>query len=94
MHEAIRPLVNEIRSSLSYYSNGHGDQRVTRLALVGGASQLPGLVDELARLTNVPTSIANPLQYVGDSRHGGRHDILGKFRSSAAVSIGLTLGAA
>ena len=31
---------------------------------------------------------------VSDSRRGGRHDVLGRFRSSAAVSIGLTLGAA
>jgi hypothetical protein len=43
---------------------------------------------------NIPAVVANPLQYVGDSRHGGRHDVLGKFRSSAAVSIGLTLGTA
>ena len=43
VEEAIRPLINEIRSSVSYYTSGHPDQMVSQLALVGGASQLPGL---------------------------------------------------
>jgi type IV pilus assembly protein PilM len=42
----------------------------------------------------VPTFLSDPLQRVHDLRKGGRHDVLGRFRSSAAVSIGLTLGAA
>jgi type IV pilus assembly protein PilM len=94
VEEAVRPLLNEIRSSVSYYANANPDAKVSHLALVGGASQLPGLTEQLTRAMNVPAFVANPLQHVGDSRHGGRHDVLGKFRASAAVSIGLTLGAA
>jgi type IV pilus assembly protein PilM len=94
IEEAVRPLINEIRSSVSYYANGNPDHKVAQLALVGGASQLPGLTEQLSKALRIPAFVANPLQYVGDSRHGGRHDVLGKFRTSAAVSIGLTLGAA
>jgi type IV pilus assembly protein PilM len=92
--EAIRPLVNEIRSSLNYFTSGNPNARVSRLALVGGAALLPGLTDRLTESLGVPTFLSDPLQRVSDSRRGGRHDVLGRFRSSAAVSIGLTLGAA
>jgi len=94
VEEAIRPLISEIRSSFSYYASSHNAQRVSRLALVGGAAQLPGLTEKLATTLGVPTFLSDPLQRVNDSRRGGRHDVLGRFRSSAAVSIGLTLGAA
>ena len=94
VEEAIRPLVSEIRSSLNYFSSTHADAKVTRLALVGGACQLPGLPEKLERALDLPSFLSDPLQRVSDSRKGGRHDVLARFRSSAAVSIGLTLGAA
>jgi type IV pilus assembly protein PilM len=92
--EAIRPLVNELRSSLNYYTAANPNAQVGRLALVGGAALLPGLTDRLTETLGVTTFLADPLQRMNDSRRGGRHDALGRFRSSAAVSIGLTLGAA
>ena len=94
VEEAIRPLLSEIRSSLNYFTSANPEVRVARLALVGGAAQLPGLVGKLAEYLDVPTFLSDPLQRVSDSRRGGRHDVLARFRSSAAVSIGLTLGAA
>ena len=92
--EAVRPLLNEIRTSFTYFASSHSDRRVARLALVGGAAQLPGLTQKLEDTLGVPTFLSDPLQRVNDSRRGGRHDVLGRFRSSAAVAIGLTLGAA
>ena len=92
--EAVRPLVGEIRSSLNYYSSSHPNSPVSRLALVGGAALLPGLTTKLSDELGVVAYLSDPLQRMHDSRSGGRHDVLGRFRSSAAVSIGLTLGAA
>jgi len=92
--EAIRPLVNEIRGSFHYFSSNHPGQQVQRLALVGGAALLPGLAELLTEELGIPTFLSDPLQRVHDLRRGGRHDVLARFRSSAAVSIGLTLGAA
>lgn len=92
--EALRPLIAEIRGSFNYFAQAHPNDRVNRLALVGGASLLPGLTDRLSRDLGVPTFLSDPLQRVSDLRRGGRHDVLARFRSSAAVSIGLTLGAA
>lgn len=92
--EAIRPLINEIRGSFNYFASANPTERVKRLALVGGAALLPGLADKLTDSVGVPAFLPDPLQRVSDPRQGGRHDALGRFRSSAAVSIGLTLGAA
>ena len=92
--EAIRPLVSEIRSSFNYFAAGNPDTRIKRLALVGGAALLPGLPEQLTEELGVPAFLSDPLQRVNDTRKGGRHDALGRLRSSAAVSIGLTLGAA
>ncbi len=71
-----------------------GGTAIKRLALVGGAALLPGLPERLTEELGVLAFLSDPLQRVHDPRKGGRHDSLGRFRSSAAVSIGLTLGAA
>jgi type IV pilus assembly protein PilM len=94
INEAVRPLITEIRSSFNYFAAQNPGGRVNRLALVGGAALLPGLADLLTEELGVPSFLSDPLQRVTDPRKGGRHDVLGRFRSSAAVSIGLTLGAA
>jgi type IV pilus assembly protein PilM len=94
IQEAVRPFLNEVRSSIGYFTGQQPDRAVTRLALVGGAAQLPGLTEQLTSATRIPAFLADPLQHVEDSRKGGRHDVLGRFRSSAAVAIGLTLRAA
>lgn len=92
--EALRPLITEIRSSFGYFVQTNPDRRINRLALVGGAALLPGLPATLTQQLGVPAFLADPLQRVNDTHRGGRRDILGRVRSSAAVSIGLTLGAA
>jgi type IV pilus assembly protein PilM len=92
--EAIRPLITEIRGSFNYFAAANPETRIKRLALVGGAALLLGLPAALAKELGLPAFLSDPLQRTNDVRKGGRHDLLARFRSSAAVSIGLTLGAA
>jgi type IV pilus assembly protein PilM len=92
IQEAVRPLINEIRSSFAYLISGDQQTRVMRLALSGGGSLLPGLVDALTAQLSVDVVIADPLVRLHDVS-SGRPDGLERFRSSAAVSVGLTLGA-
>ncbi|HEX8627442.1 MAG TPA: type IV pilus assembly protein PilM [Catenuloplanes sp.] len=91
--DAVRPLINELRSSFTYLASGERQSRVTRVALSGGGSLLPGLPDVIAEQLDVTAVIADPVMRLRDVRRGKR-DELSRFRSSAAVSIGLTLGAA
>jgi type IV pilus assembly protein PilM len=90
--EALRPLFGDILSSVNYYSGMRPGAGIDRLALVGGGSLLPGLVDALGRRTGIPAYLADPLQHVRQARRG-RHEALKRHRASAAVSIGLTIGA-
>jgi type IV pilus assembly protein PilM len=93
VRDAIRPLVNEIRSSFTYLNTGDRQTRVGRLALSGGGSQLPGLVDALSEQLGIEVVLANPVIRIRDVRRN-KHGSLDQFRPSAAISIGLTLGAA
>lgn len=94
MDEAVRPLVNEIRSSIGYFAKSQPDAVVSKMTLVGGGSRLRGLTETLGGMIGVPAALGNPLQYVGYARRGSGHDELSDYRSAAAVSVGLTLGAA
>jgi type IV pilus assembly protein PilM len=93
VREAVQPLVSEIRSSFAYLSNASKPTRVRRLALVGGGSLLPGLCEELHEELGVEVSVVDPANRLRGARRGAAGG-LDQFRASAAVSVGLTLGAA
>ena len=94
--EAVRPLIGELRSSFAYLSSAPNSQtnRVASLGLCGGSARIPGLVDVLSRELDIEVYLADPLMRLRESRRRGKHNQLAMFRSSAAISIGLTLGAA
>lgn len=91
VREAVRPLMNEIRSSFAYLTSGERQTRVARLALSGGGAMLPGLVESLKDQLNILVVIADPTARLYNPR-GGKRRALGRSRSSATVAIGLTLG--
>ena len=91
--EAIRPLVNEIRSSFAYLTAGERPSQVARLVLTGGGSQLPGLVETLSSQIGMNVVLGDPTMRLRESRRGRNPD-LDRLRASATVSIGLTMGAA
>jgi type IV pilus assembly protein PilM len=93
VRDAARPLINEIRSSFAYLSAGERPTRVARLALSGGGAMLPGLDDALRTQLGVEVLFADATARMRGHRRGPTVD-LDQFRPSAAVSIGLTLGAA
>jgi type IV pilus assembly protein PilM len=93
VRDAVRPLINEINSSFTYLNTGDRQNRVSRLALSGGGAQLPGLIEALREQLDVQVVMPDPLARARSTRHG-RHDSLELHRSGAAVSIGLTMGAA
>jgi type IV pilus assembly protein PilM len=91
--DAVRPLVNEIRSSFSYLASGERQKRVTRLALSGGSALMPGLAEHLQEQLGVAVLYADNAARLRDTRRA-RQRGFDSFVPSAAVSIGLTLGAA
>jgi type IV pilus assembly protein PilM len=93
IREAVQPLVSEIRSSFAYLSNSNRPTRVRRLVLCGGGSLLPGLTAELHEELGVEVTLVDPANRLRGARRGAAGN-LDQFRASAAVSVGLTLGAA
>jgi type IV pilus assembly protein PilM len=91
IRDAVRPLVNEIRSSFAYLNAGERQTRVARLLLSGGGALLPGFLEMLAGQLNIVTEYVDPTMRM----RAGRAAPPGfdEFRPYAAVPIGLTLGA-
>jgi type IV pilus assembly protein PilM len=91
--EAIQPLVSELRSSFTYLASGERQKQVTRLALCGGSALMPGLAEYLQNQLRITVMYADGASRLRDTRKG-RERGFESFVPSAAVSIGLTLGAA
>ena len=91
--DAVRPLVNEIRSSFTYLASGERQKRVTRLSLCGGSALMPGLAEHLQEQLGVTVMHADSTARLRDIRRA-RARGFDNFAPSAAVSIGLTLKAA
>jgi len=92
-YDAIRPLASELRSSFTYLASGERQKQVTRLALCGGSALMPGLAEHLQRQLGITVMYADSASRLRDTRKG-RERGFESFVPSAAVSIGLTLGAA
>ncbi|MCO8272925.1 type IV pilus assembly protein PilM [Actinoplanes sp. TRM 88003] len=91
--EAVRPLVSELRSSFTYLASSERHLQVTRLALCGGSALMPGLAEHLQNQLRITVMYADSASRLRDTRKG-RERGFDSFVPSAAVSIGLTLGAA
>ncbi|GAA0532336.1 type IV pilus assembly protein PilM [Paractinoplanes ferrugineus] len=91
--EAVRPIASELRSSFTYLASGERQKQVTRLALCGGSALMPGLAEHLQQQLGITVMYADSASRLRDTRKG-RENGFDSFVPSAAVSIGLTLGAA
>jgi type IV pilus assembly protein PilM len=91
--DAVRPLVNELRSSFTYLASGERQKQVTRIALCGGSALMPGLAEYLQDQLRVTVLYADSACRLRDIRKA-RQRGFDSFVPSAAVSIGLTLRAA
>jgi type IV pilus assembly protein PilM len=78
-------LARELVASLQFYQTQPGSLPISEILVTGGTSQLPGLVEELERLTRARVRAADPLTGVQvDGTVGDRNDL-----ASLAVAIGL-----
>jgi type IV pilus assembly protein PilM len=94
VRDAVRPIIGEIRSSFIYLTSGDQQSRVTRLSLSGGGALLPGFDVALHDELGVEVVISDPLARLrGAGVVVGVNGDLERERNSAAVALGLTLGA-
>jgi len=87
--EAIRrelqKLARELIASLQFYQSQPGSLAISAILLTGGTSRIPGLPEELERLTRVGVRRADPLEHVKATDELKARDDL----ASLAIAIGL-----
>jgi type IV pilus assembly protein PilM len=87
--EAIRrelqKLARELVASLQFYQSQPGSLAISRILLTGGTSRIPGLPEELERLTRVSVLRADPLEHVIATADVKSRDDL----ASLSIAIGL-----
>jgi type IV pilus assembly protein PilM len=81
----LQTLARELIASLQFYQGQPGSLAISEVFVTGGTTNLPGLAEELERLTRVPVRIANPLAGVQVSNGLAERDDL----ASLAAAIGL-----
>jgi type IV pilus assembly protein PilM len=81
----LQTLARELVASLHFYQGQPGSLAISEVFVTGGTTKLPGLAEELERLTRVPIRIADPLAGVQVSNGLAERDDL----ASLAAAIGL-----
>jgi type IV pilus assembly protein PilM len=81
----LQSLARDLVASLQFYQAQPGSLAIAEILLAGGTSRLPGLAEELERLTRVRVRRADPLARVEIGDSAGLRDDL----PSLAVAIGL-----
>jgi type IV pilus assembly protein PilM len=81
----LQTLARELIASLQFYQGQPGSLAISEVFVTGGTTKLPGLAEELERLTRVPVRIADPLAGVQVSNGLAERSDL----ASLAAAIGL-----
>ena len=86
-------LLNSLRNTVSFFTNTRPDQTISQIVLTGGGSLLHGFRDNLARMTGLPVTAADPLKTVTISSklHG---EDLRLNQISLTTALGLAMGSA
>jgi type IV pilus assembly protein PilM len=85
VRRALESLARELVSSLEFYQAQPASLAIAEVMLTGGTSQIPGLDDELQRLTGIRVRIADPFTRIS----GGRDSFEGATTGALTVPIGL-----
>jgi type IV pilus assembly protein PilM len=81
----LQTLARELVASLHFYQGQPGSLAISEVIVTGGTTRIPGLAEELERLTRVPVRIADPLARVEVTNGLAQRDDL----ASLAAAIGL-----
>ena len=85
LRRELQKLARELVASLQFSQSQPGSLAISQILISGGASRLPGLPEELERLTRVSVRRADPLAHVQASDSVRSRDDL----ASLAIAIGL-----
>jgi type IV pilus assembly protein PilM len=81
----------ELNRSLDFYTTTSTQNRIQKIFISGGGSQMPGLRESLANLTQISIEIMNPLQRIQIEKNAVPPEYLEQTSSLCSVAIGLGL---
>jgi type IV pilus assembly protein PilM len=81
----LQKLARELVASLQFYQSQAGSLAFSKILLTGGTSRIPGLPEELERMTRVSVRRADPLEHVSATDDLKSRDDL----ASLSIAIGL-----
>jgi type IV pilus assembly protein PilM len=89
IRDYVSDLLEGVRNTIRYFTNGHSDTRIDGVVLSGGGAELPGFRDALSEIARLPVLVTDPFAGVRfseaiidpDDHHAGM-----------AVALGLALG--
>lgn len=93
IEEAALEFVDQVRGSLDYYNASHPENPIDRVSVSGGASCLPGLLDQLSAATRLAVVPADPMATLTMGNTGLDDEQLSLVQPLSAVPVGLALGA-
>ena len=93
IHRVTGELLNSLRNTVSFFANTRPDQAIGQIVLSGGGSHLPGLADNLSRVTGLPVVLGDVLAAVKVSPKLTGGDI-GRDRVAIGTALGLAVGSA
>src|SRR5581483_572167 len=81
----LQNVARDVIASLQFYQSQPGSLAISEIMVTGGTTRMPGLVEELEKLTRVRVVSANPLAGLQAPADLSARDDL----ASSAVAIGL-----
>jgi len=93
IRELTHELLNSLRNTLSFYVNSRREQRIDRILLSGGGSDMSSFGDALSEITRIPVLHENPFSSVSVAKSAAA-DAAKATAPSMTVALGLALGRA
>jgi type IV pilus assembly protein PilM len=84
-----RDLSLEVQRTFDYFASTVESERIGKIILSGGCSQLPGLTEFLSSTWGIPVELARPFE--GIDVDSGKADVINAAGPSLAVAVGLGL---
>lgn len=84
-------IAGEIQRSLDFFLATSGEERITRVCLTGGSSNLPQLSEAIGRRARVPVEMFQPTERIPVEAREVNPELLGERAAQISVALGLAM---
>lgn len=81
----------EIKQTIEFFSQASSDMMLSKLYVTGGSIYVPGLLNEISQVTQLPCEMMNPFNNITYNTKNLSSDYIDQIKSLCSVAIGLGL---